>query len=474
MQFNHIVYFLSNIFSDDDINAMFEEVLEALAIPEKKRAEMMSTETMERKWKLIVQQQALLQDEDASDAHDWALLLKEERDYPSRADARQLTAVIRTSPKKWLQTFFKQDGGTSLLRILRGLALVSEIASNELEVVMELLFSIKAMMNNIGSMTTFVMIPQSLDTIACCLRLGIEEVSMICLELLTAAAFFSVEGQQLTVKAMDSFRLVNREYSRFTSLVHILKHASSMDLKVSVLTFINYLVNCEELDERVSIRNDFLQLNLIGVCREIIEKGEAPEIFSTQMEVFEQLTLEDAAIVNYEGVRILKCLLFYGLIIMVMTFVVLLIGFICALLLPALQPLSHTNKFNQLDLSSIDQLFVRVKENVAMIGLDPAFLSLMHRLVAIPTDHIVGSGMWEALVVTLDRIITLNPNKALANAKIVKYEDLAALIKETERLANASGLINDLDGMIVALFLNTYINHMSHLNSHFYSFVSFI
>ena len=176
------------------------------------------------------------------------------------------------------------------------------IVGNELEVVMELLFCIKAMMNNLSSMNIFIKIPQSLDTIAYCLRLGIEEVTILCLELLTAAAFFSMEGQELVLKAMEAFRQMSREYSRFTTLVYMLKHANSMDLKISVLLFVNYLVNCEELDQRIKVRNDFLHLNLVGVCRKIIDQGDVPRKFLTQVEVFEQLSLEDASIINYDGV----------------------------------------------------------------------------------------------------------------------------------------------------------------------------
>ena len=43
---------------------MYNEVLEALAIPEAKRADMLSLETEDRKWRLIQQHQSLLDVDD--------------------------------------------------------------------------------------------------------------------------------------------------------------------------------------------------------------------------------------------------------------------------------------------------------------------------------------------------------------------------------------------------------------------------
>ncbi len=63
------------------MNEMYMEVLEALAIPEAKRAEMLD-QSMDKKWNLISIHQTLLHDDDASDASDWVEMLKEEPFYP--------------------------------------------------------------------------------------------------------------------------------------------------------------------------------------------------------------------------------------------------------------------------------------------------------------------------------------------------------------------------------------------------------
>ena len=75
---------INKIVRVDQVDKLYYEVLEALAIPEKNRKLMISSQTFEAKWKLIEQHAALLShDEDVSDAEDWAALLTNETNYPT-------------------------------------------------------------------------------------------------------------------------------------------------------------------------------------------------------------------------------------------------------------------------------------------------------------------------------------------------------------------------------------------------------
>ena len=60
----------------------YQGVLEALAIPEKMREQMLISQSMEQKWLLIQQHQNLLQDDEVSDAGEWAEMLLKETKYP--------------------------------------------------------------------------------------------------------------------------------------------------------------------------------------------------------------------------------------------------------------------------------------------------------------------------------------------------------------------------------------------------------
>jgi hypothetical protein len=73
---------LCSFYRAEAMDEMFNEILEALAIPEAKRKDMLKQE-MDVKWKMISLHQTLLNDDDASDATDWAEMLKEEPHYPT-------------------------------------------------------------------------------------------------------------------------------------------------------------------------------------------------------------------------------------------------------------------------------------------------------------------------------------------------------------------------------------------------------
>jgi hypothetical protein len=206
---------------------------------------------------------------------------------------------------------------------------------------------------------------------------------------------------------MDDFRIENREHSRFATLIHMMEKSDSIDLRIACITFVNYLTNTSEIEDRVAIRNDFLRLNILQLSKRIIENGDDIDPtnlskFSTQVEVFEQIMTEDAASFNYED----------------------------------------------LDLTNPETLFQRICQNVSIMGADNSLLSVLHRLVAVPSDNVIGAGMWDLFIKTVDRILTMNTSKALLTDKIIKYEEITKIVAEANRLSNASSIIKELEATI--------------------------
>jgi hypothetical protein len=223
--------------NDEKINEMYSEVLEALAIPEAKRMVMMD-QHIELKWKLIQTHQSLLSEDDVSDASAWADLLKDySKSYPSLVDSKQLKTVVQTSPKNWLISFMCDHGFRYMLTIIENLGLLTDISGYEAAVLTELLLCLKALMNNQLGLEGVLSIECSLDKIAACLQLGIEEINMQVLELLSVCCFFSTEGQAHTVNAMDSFRLRQREYARYTLIRFPTIHFNEKQVSLIIIIY---------------------------------------------------------------------------------------------------------------------------------------------------------------------------------------------------------------------------------------------
>ena len=106
---------------EDELNQMFEHLLEDLAIPSSKRGEMMK-QPKALKWKLICTHQDNLKRKrsaaERTRPEHFVKLLEQRLESLNPTQLVDVRVQLSTSNKVWLEQFFEQDGFDALMRLL--------------------------------------------------------------------------------------------------------------------------------------------------------------------------------------------------------------------------------------------------------------------------------------------------------------------------------------------------------------------
>lgn len=303
--------------SDAEVDKKFAEVLEAMALPEATRANMMRDQTTNKKWDLIKAHEQMVQNEqnhshtgvqaEKRNAGYWVDLISRRRNVSNEpvitlAEASELLAVMRTAHKQFLIDFVDQDGITILTDLTRWYTGRDGMNDKESHILPQIMSCYKALMNNRVGMEAVLSIPDSITTFALGMDLSDPEHLQTAQEvvmLLAVTCFYSPEGREMVVKAMDDLRLRWREKQRFQSLVETFSECSDNEFRASVSMFITTVVNsASRVEDRVRVRNDFLSLDIMGVFERVLEEASDEDddsyaTIATQFQVFEDMLAED-------------------------------------------------------------------------------------------------------------------------------------------------------------------------------------
>lgn len=207
-----------------------------------------------------------------------------------------------------------------------------------------------------------------IETVTCCLdfyNAEKEELVKEILHMLSVTCWYSDIGHSIVLMAMDTYRRRYRERQRYFGIVHAIKVARNLEYQTSCLTFVNTLVSaCSDHEERVALRNDFLALDIVLICRAVKshyenatkdqEPGDAinhesAQLFIKQLKVFETMMQSDI----------------------------------------------EESMMNDTDLSNVQDVLSTLQYNCKISGFSDNLLRVLHTLLLIPGEISLGSKTWQ-------------------------------------------------------------------------------
>jgi len=417
--------------SGPELNILYKKLLEDLAIPEAKRQLMLSNESDDRKWQLITAHSNMLRNTQQQDHQDktrepkyWVEVItrRNRKDEPvlSVSDAGGLYAVLRTAHRKFLLEFIRLDGVEALVEITRWYTARDEMTEGERKVLAQIISSYKALMNNRFGMEAVLCIPDSISAFALGMDLTDEShlgTAQEVIMLLAVTCFYSSEGRDMVVIAMDHLRQRWREKQMFSTLVDVFDNCGDNEFRAATSMFITTIVNsASEVEERVRVRNAFLALDIMRVFDRVLEEArdmddESYAVISTQVQVFEDMMAED----HREVVFRLR---------------------------------NGAGEDDDLDLSDQNDIFEYLQKSAMASGCSDLLLELSHALLLIPHERALAEPTWHAVKEFAKE--ATDYTKRSGNAKRIRlnYQSLSELLDLRNELDEKLSQVSSGDDII--------------------------
>jgi len=297
--------------SAEEVNKAYNDLMEKLGLgkdfkhPTAVQTKAMSDVSVENKWAMVcqyklseVQKQGKIEDT----PNFWTSKLKAEITYQILRDLR---IVLGASPLDWLQQFINAGGLSDLLDILgkveheihRRTMNEDKIRKEDEQVQMqyECVRCLQVLLNNKPGLTGAINSDSGIKKMCLCLDMP-EEYCVKIVKLLTLVCVMPPDGHRKVVEGLVHYKNVKKEKSRFGVLVTILEKATTMDAKVSYLTFINAIINSPaDIDLRLAVRQEFSRLGVDEVIKKLKAnlKPETDIDLETQVDVFEEEAQDD-------------------------------------------------------------------------------------------------------------------------------------------------------------------------------------
>ncbi|KAJ3108390.1 Dishevelled associated activator of morphogenesis 2 [Phlyctochytrium bullatum] len=282
------------------VNQQFEELLANMALPAAKMDQMRAMPT-ERKWMLLLQQQAKLgaagDGPVASPTHDPQayidmLLNPSSQTGELAKDLQSLEVALRTEPLSWVKDFVRLGGLDALIQQLQKLLKKPNVTPAEKDCQLYCVRAMKAQLNNTTGLQAAISHPEGVRSLGLGLTCTSLRIQTLTVEVLAAVCFVPPRGHSLILDALESVKKTGA--SRFQSLVQILRNdlnrdesAQFLEFQISCMTFINAIVNSpDDLAFRVTLRNEFMDLE-IGDVLPTLRKINSEEL-NTQLNIFEE------------------------------------------------------------------------------------------------------------------------------------------------------------------------------------------
>ncbi|KAJ3386405.1 Dishevelled associated activator of morphogenesis 2 [Lobulomyces angularis] len=373
----------NNMPAESEVNALFEEFLQGLALPESKCIPMRLM-PYDKKWMLVQQQKSKDQPVKPKDLHSplspqspkrepfQFVELLEEEDLGNIEIGRELQSLevsLRTEPINWVKEFVKSGGCEVLLKVMKRYSLKTTLANSERDCQAHSVRAIKAMMNNSIGLQAMLTINDAINILAMGLTSSIIKVKTSTLEMMAAVCFVP-NGHKLILIAMEALKEIKKETFRFSKLMESLvdktlesgtESAAYLEYQIACVAFLNAIVNTpEDLDFRVSLRNELMQLGIASAILEL-KKNDNEEL-NTQLSIFEE-----------EGVADIDA--FY-----------------------------EDLEAEGLDLQDPDAVFDKVKSNIPDSDSYQWFVRVIQGLLSIPRDKYRSPKYWELLSIIVSQV----------------------------------------------------------------------
>ena len=252
--------------TEDDMDELYAEVLEELAIPQVKRIYdgesrcRQKVDPNQTATKVKYTRTHLMRRNSNETAPYWIDILGQKgwngKPKMNVTQAREMMAVIRTSHKDFLENFVQGGGPAAMLKVTKAISERNPKNPSEFALIEALVACFKALMNNDVGMDGVLDVESALSTIANCFELGTSDRTHVDSEIVTLLAvtcFFSKRGRNAVLRAMEDFRVARREMNMYQSIVTWFKDCENNDFRAAVATFITAIVNLQLMLEVASL-----------------------------------------------------------------------------------------------------------------------------------------------------------------------------------------------------------------------------
>ncbi|KAF2076332.1 hypothetical protein CYY_002388 [Polysphondylium violaceum] len=287
----------------EDIKQQFSQLLYELGVPESKRAEMEAW-TNDKKWILLIQNKDKIKDNEEKMKQKGSLyetpqfylsLLRE--NTTNKKLMSDLRVCLASNTMSWINNFLSLGGFIEVLKIFQTFQLKQDKDQSDYSILIDCISCIKSLLNSQAGIKSVMTTSHTFKVLILCLDTTYPaELRNLVLQLTAALTLLPQVGHSFVLEAIDNFKNVSREKSRFSTIIEGVKLVAKTQIQyeymTSFMTFVNSIVNSPvDLQVRVALRAEFTALKLIELikpCKGIIDD------LDTQINVFFECLEEDS------------------------------------------------------------------------------------------------------------------------------------------------------------------------------------
>ncbi|XP_069130922.1 inverted formin-2-like isoform X2 [Argopecten irradians] len=198
-----------------------------------------------------------------------------------------LKRKIEHSKGEWIQGFLDNGGLDRLFDIVDSVGSKRVNQLSDAMLLLECVACIKSVLNSRLGLDYLVQHGAYTKKLVKALDTNNVMVKKQVFELLSALCVYSSEGYVLAMDALESYKSQKKQRYRFSLIVNELRMAELVPYKTTIMGFINcILVATETLDDRISVRNEFIGLNLLDLINNL--RNEDDDDLIIQCDVFDE------------------------------------------------------------------------------------------------------------------------------------------------------------------------------------------
>lgn len=170
---------------EERINVLYSAVLDHLLISEAKKEELLATQSLEKKKKMLEMHAKILEPGSSqwSEKEQFFLSsLLSKNKMPDLQNLSRLRIMLTTANREFMTSFLEHGGVVVLLKAMEMRLAQRPLSEIDVSILYELLTCCKALMNNRVGMDGFVAIDGSVSVIARCLNFEYKALALLVIE----------------------------------------------------------------------------------------------------------------------------------------------------------------------------------------------------------------------------------------------------------------------------------------------------
>lgn len=193
---------------------------------------------------------------------------------------QKIQVLLRTQPIRWVNSFIGMDGIRVIAEALATTNVLSvQRTSEDVQFQTECVHCFRAILNTKIGMEAFMEERDAVRNLALMLDSPVVATrSQVCF-LLAIIASWSNQGFALTLDAINHYKLVKREKTRFQDVVNSLREIRDQEYKANALLMLNALLTSPP-DEatRILIQKELRNLGLVHIVEEMKDDADVEEL----------------------------------------------------------------------------------------------------------------------------------------------------------------------------------------------------